>query len=266
MLVASLLTRHHKGRYVAGALQACGIAVMEDDRWDTDQLGSFCGQQAREQSAPATAALKAILAADLSGTELGLGSEGSFGGGPVPGILPWQQELLALYNANTGQIITGRAQGPAPLSATAVADIQSLQQLFERYPGQGWMLRSGESVHKGLLDTEAVLRVLPESTAASGYVWPITLEPDWRAMMSPLRGVRIREAAANLAARLTSFCQACGTADFWHDHAETGLPCRDCGAPTSRVRLTKARCRCGYESVNERADWADPYYCEYCNP
>ena len=258
MRLVSVLTRHSKAQHIAAALQPYDLLMCEFSDWDTDQLGSFCGQTERSMTARETAALKAMLAADLAGTDAGIGSEGSFGGGPLPGVLPWQQELVAFYDADTGRVVTGVAEGPAPLAATTVSDATALKTLLERYPAQGWMVRSRAGVRKGLLDSEQIMTLSPE--------WPLTLEPDWRAMMSPLRCERIRQAAENLAARLQSVCPACNSPGFWYDKVQKGLPCADCDAPTSQIRLRMARCRCGHEAHEEIRDTADPYYCEYCNP
>jgi hypothetical protein len=232
--------------------------ILEFDNWDTDQLGSFCGQTERGLTAKETVALKAMLAADLAGTDVGIGSEGSFGGGPLPGLLPWQQELVAFYDASTGRVITGMAQGPAPLAATTVSDETDLHTLLECDLGQGWMVRTGEYLHKGLRKSEQILALRPE--------WPLMLEPDWRAMMSPQRGERIREAAKNLADRLQSICPACDQPGFWNDMAEPGLPCAACDRPTTGIRFRISRCSCGYEEREEIFETTDPYYCEYCNP
>ncbi|MCD8520663.1 MAG: hypothetical protein LRY72_00085 [Saccharospirillaceae bacterium] len=201
MPVAALLTRHGKGPLLAAALRPQEIGVISIAHWDTDQLGTFSGEIERPMPAPQVVRLKAILAADLSGCGLGLGSEGSFGGGPYPGLLPWQQELVALFNHDTGQCVTGVAAGPAPLGVQQLADEPALALLLSRYPGQGWIVRHAGLTCKGLTTAAQIL----ERVSA----WPLTLEPDWRAMHSPLRAQRIRAAADNLAQRLAAHCPAC---------------------------------------------------------
>ena len=104
MMVAALLTRHGKGPLLAAALRGQGIGVVSIEHWDTDRLGTFSGEIERPAPAPEVVRLKAILAADLSGCGLGLGSEGCFGGGPYPGLLPWQQELVACLIATPASV------------------------------------------------------------------------------------------------------------------------------------------------------------------
>jgi hypothetical protein len=258
MMVAALLTRHGKGPLLAAALRGQGIGVVSIEHWDTDRLGTFSGEIERPAPAPEVVRLKAILAADLSGYRLGLGSEGSFGGGPYPGLLPWQQELVALFNRDTGQCVTGVAAGPAPLGAQPLADEQALTQLFSRYPGQGWILRTGDLAYKGLTSAAQVLQRLSS--------WPLTLEPDWRAMYSPLRSQRIRAAADNLAKRLAAQCPACQRPGFWPDDAEAGLPCTGCGAQTHKIQRRTAHCACGFTRTYPVSALADPFDCPCCNP
>ena len=38
----------------------------------------------------------------LTGEQFGLGSEGSFGGGPYPGLMNWDEEVICFYDKRTG--------------------------------------------------------------------------------------------------------------------------------------------------------------------
>lgn len=258
MPVVALLTRHKKGILLAPALQPLGFSLFSTESWDTDRFGTFSGDIERPLPAIEMVRLKAILATDLTGCDYGLGSEGSFGGGPYPGILPWQQELVALFNRNTGQCVVGMAAGPSPLSMQQINDEDALALLLSRYPGQGWIIRTDDNVEKALTTkTELLTRVSS---------WPATLEPDWRAMYSPLRGQRIEAAANNLAQRLSSHCPACSRPDFWPDDIHTGLPCRVCGTPTHLIHRRIARCNCGFTQAHPIETLADPFDCPNCNP
>lgn len=108
----ALLTRHRKAAQVAPALAPLGLQVIETTAFDTNQLGSFSGEIARQQSARDCAREKARRACALTGLRLGIGSEGSFGGGPFPGLLNWDHELLLLHDAQTGR--TSPRSRPAP--------------------------------------------------------------------------------------------------------------------------------------------------------
>ena len=258
MQPAALLTRHGKGAAIAAALAGDGHGVITISDWDTDQLGSFCGATKRPLPATTVVRLKAMLASDLSGLGRGLGSEGSFAGGPMPGLLSWHQELVCLYDRSSGQTVTGVSAGPAPLTPQTLAGREELQALVQRYPGQGWLLRNDAVLHKGLLSVAQILHHAPD--------WPVTLEPDWRAMLSPMRRQRIYAAAQNLAERLRQLCPACRRPDFWPDDVRPGLPCADCATPTSRILSRTARCLCGFSQTTVVSTVADPYDCPRCNP
>tara|TARA_R110002126_G_scaffold12196_18_gene53209 strand:- start:2464 stop:2820 length:357 start_codon:yes stop_codon:yes gene_type:complete len=73
-----MLTRHDKGRLIAPALNQLGWQLTELNSFDTDSLGSFAGEYPRFMTAQECAFRKAALAAELSGLDIGLGSEGSF--------------------------------------------------------------------------------------------------------------------------------------------------------------------------------------------
>jgi hypothetical protein len=121
-----------------------------------------------------------------------------------------------------------------------------------------WILRTGDLTYKGLTSAAQVLERVSS--------WPLTLEPDWRAMHSPLRSQRIRAAADNLAQRLAAHCPACQRPGFWPDDAEAGLPCIACGTPTHKIHRRTARCGCGFTQTYPVETWADPFDCPCCNP
>ena len=67
-----------KADFIEG--MAKGMAVLES--FDTDSLGSFAGERLRFMSPQECALRKAAIAADVSGCDIGIGSEGSFSPGP----------------------------------------------------------------------------------------------------------------------------------------------------------------------------------------
>lgn len=87
--------------------------------------------------------------------------------------------------------------------------------------------------------------------------------------MSATRMDNIRLAAEELAQKLCSPCPACDAPGFWIDKRLTGLPCKDCGAPTRVTRAEAHGClKCAHRITIERTDreYADPGRCDYCNP
>jgi hypothetical protein len=268
----ALLTRHDKGELVAPALSALGFSLTVTDAFDTDRLGTFSGEVERKLSPLECARRKAQLACELTGLDLGLGSEGSFGGGPMAGLVNWDEELLLLWDRRSGQEIVARAAGPVRVAAFAWASEQRLaQQLSAHGEEQGWIIRHSGGVSKGLRGAAAVLRVVRDTVLPRVQgVDPgkLMIEPDLRAMHCPERQAYIRQAAEQLAQRLQSLCPACAAPDFWEHRFEPGLPCAECDAPTS-LPLTVIRCCtvCRHEQREPPAQaTADPQYCAWCNP
>lgn len=267
----ALLTRHGKGALVAPALAALGLSLRATDAFDTDQLGTFSGEVERTLAPLECARRKARLACELTGLDLGLGSEGSFGGGPMPGLVNWDEELLLLWDRRSGQEIVARAAGPVSIAAFAWKSPQDLQTELAAFdPAQAWIIKHPDGVSKGLRGMNEILQAMRHSTRDSraSDAAGVIIEPDLRAMHCPERQVYIRQAAEQLAERLQSPCPRCEAVNFWLDAQEPGLPCAACEAPTPLPLAAIRRCHvCGYEQREpDRRPAADPQYCSWCNP
>lgn len=116
----ALLTQHGKQDIMAPLLAAEGIALRHTDAFDTDQLGRFDGTVERQQSAFATARRKAELACELTGCEIGLGSEGTFSLGPL-GLGHAMYEIVVAVHARQQWYV----QGSAWQSLTPQADLRA---------------------------------------------------------------------------------------------------------------------------------------------
>lgn len=266
---AALLSRHRKGTVVAPILRrSLDIEVCETEAFDTDLLGTFSGEIERVLSPRECAVRKATLACALTGLDFGLGSEGTFGAGPLGSIIAWNTELLAWHEQRTGITVIGSAAGPSAARRVAVASTEAACELVAGFPaGQAAIVRTSRGIRKGLVGPGAVRAAL-EDWFGADLPESMTVEYDLRAQHCPERRERIADAARDLVRRLQSVCPVCTRPDFSPDHIEPGLPCRDCGAPTGRTLRRTARCGgCGHAlayPVEDRS--ADPFYCEYCNP
>ena len=275
----TLLTRHGKELVIAPELEAGGVLTLaHTDAFDTDTLGTFSGEVERRLSPLDCARYKARLACELTGASIGLGSEGSFGGGPMAGLIGWDHELLVLVDTVSGLEVVATAQGPFDVHEWEADDAAALRAgLEERDPQQGWLLQADDFVAKGLYTADAILAAAgklfgrgAESALAAGapFPWPLPIKPDLRAMHCPPRRARIREAAANLRQRLLSFCPGCSAPNFWPDHSDYGLPCGACGFATRCLRQKRAVCfHCKEEQCYPVPEsHADPGRCDFCNP
>jgi len=266
----ALLTRHQKLPLVASALAPLGFNLQLTEAFDTDQLGTFSGEIARTQTPLQAALHKAKLAAELTGARYGLGSEGSFGGGPLPGLLNWDQELLVWFDTQTGQQVVAEASGAVSIRAQPFTTLASLHDILTQAPsGQAWMLQldttAKQPMYKGLQSQADIEAALTGSGWQSGQ--SVTLLPDLRAMHCPERQQYIRQAAMQLAAQLQQRCPACGAADFSVKSQQRGLPCASCLTATTAVLWRVQRCDCCGHQLNLRTEQlADPACCPQCNP
>lgn len=262
-ITAALLSRHQKARLLRPALQNLGWQLCEVDSFDTDSLGSFAGEHPRFMSPNECALRKAAIAADLSGCDLGIGSEGSFSAGPY-GIGTFNLELISCVNISAGWAVTGRFYGPSSAQQWQIRDSAALEQALAGIPdGQKLLLQQATFVSKGLSVEQARQQALAWLAKDR-----ITLSFDLRAHCCPERQEHIRQAAADLVQRIKRICPQCHTPGFWPDQAIKGLPCADCGAPSSLTKARQACCqRCGYaETFAADEQYASAQYCQVCNP
>lgn len=275
----ALLTQHKKARWIAPELAPLGLDVVTTSAYDTDLLGSFSGAVARSLTPLECAKRKAQLACELTGQRLGLGSEGSFGGGPMPGLVNWDEEVLALYDAQREIFVVAKASGPVALRDLGEAELASLATSLAEFDiAQAWLLHyqlkatdsaaASSGVIKDLHSAEAILQAisqLPQARLARSH---LRIQPDYRAMNCPPRQGYIKLAAAQLRARLSAECPACGELNFWQTGVQTGLPCRACQCPTQMPKAMITGCaHCGHEQITPvAAPSADPIRCPICNP
>ncbi|MFN3163213.1 MAG: DUF6671 family protein [Pseudohongiellaceae bacterium] len=165
----ALLTRHHKANVIAPPLAVLGLEVHSTDAFDTDTLGTFSGEIERKLSPLDCARRKARLACELTGLSIGLGSEGSFGGGPLAGLMNWDEELLVLVDIEHDLEITAVSSGPVQLSEFAPHSVADVQRQLAPFPAdQGWILKLPNQISKGLVG--------PEQVAAQLDDWQLTNE------------------------------------------------------------------------------------------
>lgn len=269
-----LLTQHGKEQVIAPlfreVLQATVTLVTG---FDTDSLGTFTRDVPRAGTQLEAARAKARLAAELSGSTLGLGSEGAFAPGPL-GFGTWNLELVVFLDTARGLELVGRHHTPGRHVHGLVGDQRALTELARRagFPEFGLVLRAdgenGTGVQKGirawdvLEDTFEHLR--RQSTSGQVFV-----ENDLRAHMHPERMASIGAATRDLLQRLRTPCPACGAPGFGVSRSVPGLECRDCGAPTREPRAHEWACpSCDHRELRalKAQHLADPARCDHCNP
>lgn len=271
----ALLTRHGKEKViqpVLANLHGCHVELITG--YDTDRLGTFTRDIAREGSQIDAARKKARIGMELAGLPLGLASEGSFGADPFLGMFPWNVEYLIFIDDEQGLEVIGVSQG-APKDIHRAVDSWVATKAFAMeagFPQHHLVLRpdgpNDRRVRKGL-STWPELEYAYDSAMAQSTNGQVFIENDLRAHANPTRMANIQRAAEDLAAKLACFCPECGTPGFGIVDRIKGLPCAECGAPTQEVRADIYGCiRCSFRCTQERHDTpaANPCRCDYCNP
>ncbi len=270
----ALLTQHGKEMVIAPVLaELLGCRVEKVEGFNTDLLGTFTRDIAREGSQLDAARKKARIGMELSGLCIGIASEGSFGTDPFTGMLPWNRELLIWIDGRLGIEVVANSAGKTNFSHHVVESWEEAEDFARSagFPEHYLVVRpEGENhpeLRKGLADwdslEDAVTWALNFAPNRRAFV-----ETDMRAFANPTRLENIRLAAEDLARRLTSLCRACDAPGFSLAGQVRGLPCENCGTPTNEVREDIHRCiRCEHQMLVERErEFASARYCNYCNP
>lgn len=271
-LTAAIATQHGKLPLIAPQLTDLGIAVVVADSVDTDSFGTFTGDRERLGSAHHAAEAKARAAIAALHTRLGLASEGTFGPHPAAPFIPLDVELVAFLDTEADLLVFGRAHSTQATwqtrSASPTDDLTAFLALV-RFPHQGLVVhptgRPGDAV-KGITDTDTLHDAITTAYRAGNNI-PVVVATDLRAHHNPARRPVIREAATDLAARLSTRCQACNSPGFGRERTQSGKPCSACGTPTSETSAIIHACpSCGYEQHEYLSGAADPRWCPTCNP
>lgn len=271
---AAIATMHGKERAIAPIL--CGwfdMALTTVPGVDTDAFGTFTGEVARQGTMLDAARAKAQLAIARTGASIGIGSEGAFGPDPELPLMASGRELLVLREAASGHEIVVMRRTRTNFDYVTVGPGDSIEVFLGRigFPDHAVVVRAdrpdGPPATKGLTRHEDVAAALQAVFEANGRA---RVETDMRAHLNPTRMGSIARLARALAARTARRCPSCGLPGFGITGVERGLPCRDCGAPTRRIRAEVHACgSCGYWMLRKQrsnAFRAEPSCCESCNP
>lgn len=268
MPALAFLTQHEKLPAVAGAFASVGFELVLAKGVDTDTLGTFTGEQARQGTQLDAALAKAKLGAELSGVRYGLGSEGSFGPDPYMGVTAWGIEILALWDQERQYSVHAMVQGPETNFSHVLAQSWPIAKDFAQNagfpqhgvivgkPGQAWFDKNAtdwptlqERIIKGL---------------ESGPVW---LETDMRAHRNPMRMAMIAKVGEALAKRMGKTCPACALPGFGPQRLIAGALCERCQQPTQSARAQLLACNsCDFSQEESIRTHVPADRCQFCNP
>ncbi|MCP9828222.1 hypothetical protein KBZ19_06945 [Synechococcus sp. L2F] len=274
----SLATCHGKERVMARPLRrALGVELVLAAGFDTDSLGTFCGERPRPADAATTCRLKAEAGMAATGLDLGLASEGSFGPHPALPFLPLATEWMTWVDRRHDLVITERLSGcRTNFDHCTAAPGTPLEAWLTRigFPRHAVIVRPHQPgaepfLRKGVCGAAELTQAIHQASTASADGLAL-VETDMRAHCNPTRMASIRALTFRLARRIATPCPACGAPGWGPLESLPGLPCGWCGSPTSLLRAERFGCvRCEASEEHPRRDGllqADPQHCPYCNP
>ncbi len=271
-------TLHGKESVIGPALlkvlPLAGVVAIPN--MDTDRFGAFSGEVQRTLDPLSTAVAKARHGAEVSGMDLVVASEGSFGPYPLSPFISCNEELLVLFDARDDSTYEFRHLSlETVFGGERCTNVEQVGQFAQRmkFPAHGLVLRAKEKwepsdhMEKGIQDPGRLRNIASELIQQLGSAW---VETDMRAMMNPTRMKVIGETAERFARELAMTCPACSHFFFRITGAKAGLQCELCGWPTESIRCYTRTCRsCGHLDQEERPDGKkteDPQFCGNCNP
>jgi hypothetical protein len=270
-----IATKHKKQHAIAPLLEKeLGVICIVPEKLDTDVLGTFCGEIERTLSPIDAAKQKCMLAMELTGTDLAVASEGSFGAHPLLYFLPADDELLVLIDKKNGLEITVReVSTKTNYNAKEVSSEEDLLAFAQSalFPGHGLILKDKKegytAIAKGIVDAKELLETFRRFMKSYGSVY---VETDMRAHMNPSRMEVIEETTKKLIAKIKTTCPSCQTPGFGIKDTTPGLPCENCKAPTKSTLYHVYACqKCNHTHEayfpNGKQE-EDPTYCDRCNP
>jgi len=275
---AVLLTMHEKEDVIFPVLQETGMLLKVEKTFDTDLLGTFTNEIARQGSQLEAARAKALKAIEITGNPIGIASEGSFGPHPTIYFVPANIELVLLVDAENKIELAGwELSTDTNFSGEEVASYKEALVFAEkiRFPKHGLVVKYPVSKNrfeiaaKGIITRETLKQVITKalkfSTDGKAHV-----ETDMRALYNPMRMKVIEKAATNLLNKINSLCPACGWLGFEITEWLNGLPCENCFLPTKGIAKHIYQCKkCNHKKEIEYPNnkkYSDARFCDFCNP
>ncbi|MFO1039279.1 MAG: DUF6671 family protein [Geminicoccaceae bacterium] len=297
----ALGSMHGKERAIAAPLRrALGASLIVPSGIDTDAYGTFTGEVERYGTMLEAARAKARLAMAATGLPLGIASEGSYGPHPYLPLVAGGTELVLFIDDIRGleireALVVKRTNFDSQVCAPG-DDIEGFLTRA-RFPTHALVVQPHVPIEsrnlieaalsaapqtlltpatarhpvlfKGVRDRSHLLQAI-ETAATLSFDGKARLVTDMRAHLNPTRMAMIRTAATRLARRIACLCPACATPGFGLVDVARGLPCADCGEPTSRLIAEIHRCSvCSFDRqvpLRHAPQTADPSYCDRCNP
>jgi hypothetical protein len=271
----AIATMHGKESVIAPLLKkAFNINCIVPEGINTDLLGTFSGEIERKGDPLSVLQKKCQLALELTGCDLAIASEGSFGRHPSIFFASADDELILLVDKRNNFELLGRKLSTnTNFNSIEAKSIQQAIDFAEKvnFPSHALILKNAAEnytqTHKGITDKNDFLKIVNSLLEEHGSV---CIETDMRAQYNPTRMEVIREATEDLIEKMQSKCPSCGHPGYAIKRTINGLPCSLCESPTRGVLALEYGClKCTFTTQemypnNKRAE--DPMYCDSCNP
>lgn len=268
-------TKHEKEKVIAPLLEeALGVSCFVKAGFDTDKLGTFTGEIERAHDPITTARQKCLMAMELSGCDLGIASEGSFGNHPSVFFASADDEFLIFIDKkNDLEIIARELSIETNFNGKEIENEKALLEFAEsvQFPSHGLILRQSKSDKSNLIKGITSLKDLKNAfNLLSKKYNRVYAETDMRAMFNPSRMTVIESAAKKLVEKINSHCPECQTPGFGMTEAKKGLRCDLCKLPTNSILSHIYVCEhCQFtkeEMYPDKKTSEDPMHCDNCNP
>lgn len=274
-----LATMHQKERAIAPLLtQEMGLNVVVPLDFNTDQFGTFTREIKRLGTQLEAARQKARAALEMTRQSLAIASEGSFFPHPAfPYVCCDREIVLLLDKTNDLEIIGQEIATETNFAHQTVTTIEEALKFARKvgFSEHGLVVmfekncQNKDEIFKGIT-SEAQLIDLLEYVLKHSPAKTAHIETDMRAMYNPTRLKVIARATQNLIKKIKQLCPQCSAPGFDLVERESGLPCNLCLAPTSLIKTEIWGCqKCRFKQANnfpDKSKFADPTYCQYCNP
>lgn len=268
-----LASKHGKEGVLAPLfLQYFNAQVTTLSGIDTDSVGTFTREVERLGDIRFTLLEKCKLVEENENIQYIMASEGSFHPHSYIPFVYSNDEHLVLLDRRKNETIWAMYSTMDTnfgyLESDSVEKILSFA--YQKGFPNHWMivrdhLMSSSQLYKDIMDEKTLILKIEKILRTKSTC---IIETDMRAMANPTRMKAIKNAGIQLIERLMSLCPQCTSSDFWVRDIERGLPCGQCGMPTSITKAHILSCPiCTYsESRPSNDNKALPQYCDYCNP
>jgi len=272
---AIIASKHKKEEVISPILEnQLGLLCVTHKGLDTDLLGTFSGEVERLDDPITTLRKKCQMAIEVSGINVAIASEGSFGAHPSIFFANADDEFVMLMDKENGiEVIEKELSLETNFDGT---DIKSVDEIIEfaskiGFPSHGIILKKAKNNFKGIIkESQSINKLIENYQIIKNADGSAYAETDMRAMHNPTRMKVIAKATEKLVCKINSLCPNCNIPGFGVIGEKKGLPCQICGLPT-RSTLKHIYCcyRCNFQMDKVfpfEKQVEDPQYCDFCNP